>query len=595
MAAIQTEGDPDELLDIYATLRKLDCIRKLEFEGEKEDIVNGFNFTENDNLFPKRFLLKLLDERLVDLDALGKELVGELFDLINTKGKVEPLPKVSSFPYWSEYFHNALYYIYDFLIELDWHESDIADLSKSDRSFVSNNLELMGRFLTFQQHLASQNRNSTIARSKGRPYVLKILSPATKTGSFKRSAIKSSLSIAESSRIESPSRRRRVRFKDPKLSPRKQRESTTKKLKPLNSPLKQYRDLDDSKSVLALDLLIFTIDLFVQQLCEHFLNRMVSSPNIKETINLAVNAKRKLRSSQFANIARNVKLSNDLCLIILDHLNVIKRDYIKDCVIETLCAHDSKPLLEGYKVPRTQYYINHVDVDVEQKLLTSLAKQNLQILLDLVVHEINLPPVELGAETESKTKTEVSRSRTNYLNLIGEWLGVGLGLSNEAKVKTTDKRTEKTSTIATAGGNDRDGPQFKSSSRILAQMDNLNELMVHLVSQLVNHFQSKQQSRYFLETLIDGFQLAFEVIGQDMKLQADSLRRDMVQLNPAAPQHDIDQIIFKTRCLKYGHILHSFEKLCNDISSKHDLGVTFEATIPEFMNSSTSVASSATK
>lgn len=195
---------------------------------------------KNVRLFSKRYLLKLIDERLIKLETFADVLVAKLFKRLAKKSgnKLTTLRSgefTTKCAELDEYFHLSLYYLHDFVIELDWHEPVIEDLHEEDLAYIRARLKQIDIFLQSREVLSS---NMAVKKSLDGMAPKSVKSPSRK--------VKSNLSM-RSSRVDSPTRKRRIRFQDSS---------------PKNEPIRQ-QDIQDSHSILALDLLIYSLNIFV--------------------------------------------------------------------------------------------------------------------------------------------------------------------------------------------------------------------------------------------------------------------------------------------------------------------------------------------
>lgn len=493
-------NESSDLQYIYVTLRKL-------------------NYPGRRQLFPRRFLCKLLDERLADLFDLAQELVSELFkNLGNSRDGGATKPQIGTIktkhpagsPELEEYFHYCLYYIHDFLIELGWHESNLEDLSGEDSEYVRLRLKSFSAFLKFQSALKSQN-------------------------TFGRRGVKS-IKSSPSGRVS----KRRVRFVD---SPQ---------------PIKDEADL----STFALDLLLFALNMFVQHLCNHLAESETSAADLRSSMNLIRESRTKIRANQVNTISKQIRSANNVFLVVLDQLSAIQRTYLTDHVVRIICARDSERFFRCHKYQQISVYIERLEMDAGGKIVARLADNCLQVLLDLLVSEINFPPVELLAETRTRSREEVVKSRENYFNFLTSWLNLD----------TTQKRTSTEllrSKISRESNLANDGVHFKSSSRILAQMDNISELIREFLDEIVQRMNNGQQLKYFLELIHLGFDKSFELITSQLIPQLTDIQKK----NSKSIAQSVDSIAIKVRCLKLIHLLTSVDSLIIDSAARANIRV----------------------
>lgn len=575
------QANDTELINIYTLLNVLTL--------NSEQSIHG---SLNVKLFPRKFIIKLIDERLAKLNKLADDLVSKLFKrLLNNSKQInerltdDQLIKqhfITRCFEFDEYFHFSLHYLHDFIIELNWHESFIEHyLTNEDLSFIKDKLKRFEDFLSFREKLfefyetqskkpqdaSSDNLGTEVSKTKTLP------PPPSRLSKFK-----SSLSSARSSRVDSPSQRRQIRFKD----------SPTDVL----VGLKQNQDRKDSHSVLALDLLIYSINLFLQSVCNQLVEWSTNCSDISEQILLLKESRNKIKSIQLNSLAKQIKESNDVHLTILEHLTDLRKIYLSDFLLNILCIKDSEKLLKSYKKPHIDRYIQLIDRDLERKLIFWLANQNLQLLFDLIINDINLPPVDLNDETgrQSYRKGPV-RSSENHFNFIANWLNLDefvFGFINPKLKKPLS------SVGSSAKVSNLSGP-FKSSSRLLAQMDNLDVLANDLLREISGRLHSNQQLRYFFGLLVSGLEHVFVRISTELLNQlrdsnqkespelADKTSSDVNQL-----MKNLNSIAPKVRCLKLIHFFTSMGKTIKHLASKNKIYLNaidiLESKLNEFSN-----------
>lgn len=588
-----------ELYHIYLILRKL-----------------NYNFTSKDgknkSLFPIEFIIKLLNERLWMLNNFGEKLTKNLFKRLNTKkSNVQQIVLNNEIdnPYTTrcleldEYFHYSLYYLHDFVIELNWHDPDLYDdtLEKNNAyKYVKKNLAFIEDFYLFKKKISTLNfspndlvndqTKETVTRKS--PERTVTLSPQqtivtfdeneqSTTANSKRSikTIKSSLSMgnsriidanARSSKVvQSPSRKKRIRFKD----------SSPEDLSNVMS--RRKRDLRDSQSILALDILLYSMNLFVENVYKQLMLKSNDYLNdLKEYMNIIRDSRTKIRSRQLNSISIQIKKSNDIYLTVLEHFYDLRKIYLSDLLLTIMSAKDSPRLVRLYKKPHVKAFIENISGSIEKRVISNLVSQCSQLLSDLIVCELNIPPIELDniyKGNNKKSRDNIIRSRENYLNFITSWLNVDdivFGFLNPRKQQeqqsesnyiNNNDRVATNSTLASA-------QRFKSSSRILSQMDNLNDLMKDLLTEISSRIQSKEQLKFFLELLHLNFEKLFDIITNQLLIQMSNVKEENRK------QADVDEeantdfenvnkslnlITVKIRCLKLVHVISSLDKLIN--------------------------------
>lgn len=579
----------EELLYIYATLRKLGCIQvKGQTSGSNQKTVPLETL-----VFPRRFVLKQLNERLEGLDNLANEICNDLFRQVSGQPKgVEPKDKSSHpaidvqnetnrYPEFDEYFHFCLHQLHDFMIGLHWHEADIVQLSKSDSDYVSKNLQFVGYLMAFQRSLLDLVGQAEIRSPRSTR-----ASPQTPQADGKKSNLKSS-----PGKRDSPQARRRVRFKDlPPINKNGDRKGQN---------AHQTNDLADNHSVLALDLLIYAINIYIQRLADTL---VVWSAGIQDELNKVIDqvfdSRAKVRSQQLQVIAKKIKIYNDVHLTVLDHLSEIKRTYLIRHVRGTLLSKDPAKVLFTYKTPRLRVYIQRIGSDVEVKILARLVKQCLQIFFNLIVCEINFDSVEVSSKKNEKEKK--NKSQENIMSFMSNWFKVddvlfGTNVTRKPSVKehpSTDPllkpidRPQLVAKTSTLSLNDK----YASSSRILAQMDNLGEFMREFLHMIVQRLRYEQQLRYFLEAIVAGLAQFFDIVGpklekqiieikskerpagnetkQKPELAAKTARKQAPRTlssassqRPATEVDSIELILARMRCLKFIHVMGQADRI----------------------------------
>lgn len=557
-------SNEEELICSYVTLRQLRCIREVVEQGKQDSKEPNF-LLGSDKLFPTRFLMKLLDERFVELDSIADSLVKSLFRRLTVPGYQESEARSTcgskSYPEIDEYFHHALYYVYDFYIEFDWHENDMIELTKSDEDYVNANLGQSSKFLEFKKILEGKSIRSRVSSNKTPEgwYVIKVASQALDELNHTSSAI-------TTYRSDSPSNRRRVRFKE-----------AAKNLKGVeisrSAAQGDNRNAESRKSILALKLLLYSLNIFIGHLANHLID-LLKNYNPDVQLDVIIRSKKKLKVKQLQSISVQIKQTNDLYLTSLDCLCELKSVYLKDYISRTLCARDSEITMKRYKAPILDYFHQMIGLNVDRKILYRLSKQFLQLYFNLLITDLNLPPVELNASTETRSSKDMHKSRTNVLNFIRNWLRIDdiIFGSNVPKRRSLEadlsqanlvytnprlvnesRNTKETSTLA----------NFRSSSRILAQADNLSELFADFLSQIVSRVKPKTHIRYCLEIIYAGFNEFFDPVSKELWGQMWGLKDAITVSNKITSADDlkliggnINSLVVKTRILKLIHVMN---------------------------------------
>lgn len=586
---------PDDLLCIYSTLRKLGYIRQLE-SGQSEGTIQFATF-------PNIFLLKLLDERLGYLTEFAREICDDLFKQISGVKKVDKryldeLDRESKqfnhirqdfirYPEFDEYFHRCVQHLHDFIIDLRWHEANIDPVTQSDSDYVARTLNSISLFLQFRKSLVGRAHSSgsaekTSIKSVGQKQILIAKTPKSNLASSNKSP---------DEKIASPNLRRRVRFENST--------STTEdgSTAGVNQRKIAERDFNEAHSVLALDLLIHATDIFVRQLKAHFDGWSSSvESKLDSMLNHIFESNQRIRVKQLQLVVKRVKIYIDVHLTVLDYLNEIKTTYLIDKIFEVLCAKDSGRVLELYKKPKITLYVQRC-LDIERVVLTGLMERCLQIYFGLLVCEINFPPVELDRSLPQRSREEAIKSHENVSHFISGWLEVDdilFGYARPRQTKDKCARAEvekianqihrpkivaKSSTLSLEG-------VYTSSSRILAQMDNLSEFLKAVISISSDRLRHRQETRYYFEFMALGLVEFFKIGADKLKYQllscktaeeSNLLTEKALRLDsgkePTKLEAAIDYITVKVRCLKFIHIMTSTEKLIRAEAGRAQVGI----------------------
>lgn len=579
----------DDLVTIYTTLRRLHHL--------KEPQKNSPEARVDVSLFPKRFLLKLLDERLDDLARFAHQICEDLFKQIGGKAKtvdrkqLEKIVRQNSkqvdgedefirYPEFDEYYHCCVHYLHDFLLELHWHEAEIDQLSESDSDYVAANLKHMRSFLDSRKlPNPPATKNQTSATTKGQ-----------QKSRLKKTPRSSLVSKGNSThgRTASPTPRRRVRFQsgvETAVESEATEEADVDRRHKTDD-----QEIEDVHSILALDLLVYAIDIFVKQLQGRFQNWSSSVKAMLGTmLDYIFSSSVKIRAKQLDLVAKRIKIYTDVHLTVLDYMSEIKTTYLIDKTLEVVCAKDSLRILEAFKKPRIAYYVDQC-LGTERNILIGLTEQWLQIFFGLLVCEINFPPVELDASLAQKTKDESNKSHENVLNLIIGWLqadDVIFGYARpsqatrqqvgRAQVEKIADQIHRPKIAANSSTLALGGISFASSSRILAQMDNMSEFMKVFISIASNRIRHRKQTSFFFEFIAAGLNEFYRIIVGKLRRQLAASGQGISKpsgatkgFEPNAGQKtinledgDINSMAAKIRCLKFVHIMTSVVKLVN--------------------------------
>ena len=375
----------DELLYIYTTLRKLKWIRRAEPKKE-----GGAESNINLELFPKRFFLKLVNQRIAELDKFANETcdntLHKICDSFEKRSEEASSPRESNFnrlrykqdtkyQELDEYFHISLYYLYDFISDLDWHEADVEILDKVDSEYVAQKLYYFDQFLNFRRTLIG----SAVSR-------------------------KSDKSVKMS--------KRRVRFQDaePNDEYDRQRDDITE------------QDIRNNQSILAFDLLLYAISLFSQKLSVKLF--AWSTPivsNLTSSIGLLKEFKQESRTNRLQSIAQDTETFINVHLVVLNFSHELKTNYILKHLSGTLLIGSAEHLLET-KRRRASIGLQKINENIETIILFNLAKNSMQIFLDLIIDETNLSPTNLSSEKIKRSREEIVKSEETTINLVTNWL-----------------------------------------------------------------------------------------------------------------------------------------------------------------------------
>lgn len=555
----------------------------------------------NQSMFPKRFVYKLINDRLSESVELAEKLAAALFrrllssefghqqqqqqrngQLVDTaeRQRIESITGDAGlfYPELEEYFHCTLCNVHDFLVNLDWHELILEDLpTKSDSNYIKSKLPHLDVLIQFRKLLVNSNALKTINTTKE-------VSPKTESGipsphdkattgksPAKSSPMKSNLSKRSP---ESPGPRRRVRFNDSKGPIKSSTED--------QSRTKKY--IRDSHSILALDLMLFSLNLFVKELKRQLLEWSSSSTaGMKESMQLIRTSKRKLRVNRLILMARDREVSNTIHANILNNLVEVENTYLLEHVLYTICAQDDERLLRIHKRPHVRTFVNEFIRPDEKEVLNLLVTQILEILFELAVCEINIPPMELtGNKSRGQSKEVNKTNQENYVNLVASWLNLGeilFGPPPESAETAAKQRAIATKQVR--GKSAGTGFDFKSSSRILNQMDNLHELVRHILSDLVEQLNSKRHVEYCLHLLHRGMGHCLELISQQLNTQLSFVRKASAGGQTiGASDNDaghIDKVAIKIRYLKLIHICSSMDSLIKELLQTAAINVSADS------------------
>lgn len=408
-------SEEDELISILGLMRDFRFIRRAELNDFSRPYKSTAYLTGGRDLFPRSFLLKLLDLKLQRMEQCAVRLVGQLLNKTNLVKKVSgskgssddrltikshPFSRLTpmeiSCPHFDQFFHQAVDDLYYGMINLNWPRAEQLDnMSLQERDYVKNKLPNFASFLNF--------------RPKLRP-----AGPVTPPAD-----IKNSNSQSPNNSFNKRQRRRRVRWQDkqrgktllsPPDSPARSRAASPKPNPTIDNIPKdnkdnsshlivdtdhaeeeddydeEERDYDNDgmrrdighdsmglsrKSLkLALELLLYSINLFINHLCSQVYDFVkTKNGNVKAQIE-KVKHQRNIPAKQLELIALQIKLSYELYLIVLDHSRQIRTNYLEEQVIGILCPSElDKELL-------VRYFIKQMRIDIEQVILDRLADLN---------------------------------------------------------------------------------------------------------------------------------------------------------------------------------------------------------------------------
>lgn len=573
-----------ELQYTYIILRRL---KNLRIGSERRHPGITWDLPINVTDFGLRFALKLLDDKLAYMDQLASKLISILTrKLIEAsrnnidEGNVHAPDRDLLLVDIDEYFHLCLFHLYDFWCELGWREGDLNDLLniESSSKILSSKWPYARKFLHFRTTLYIGKARLKAEQKQG---LIPAIKTSGKVSSPSLESLKSSLATSSQQLSSIEGLKKRVRFEGPSSH-----DTQDKK-----------RNTSDDHTVFAHLLIMFGLDLFITKLVES-----ISSLTEREThiLDLTVklrNTKRKLRSNELSLLQRLIKQTTEIYLLGLDQLDVIKQKYVVDRLTHVIGARDSSRILRYQKRPLTHSFISTFLNTTEVRLVQQLSNSYVQVILDLILNEINLPPTELSVETGSRSLVETRRIQENQTNFITSWFNFDWlynGRStpqpdNENSSATITKIANKESTLSMH--------KFKSSSRILAQMDNLSELSRTLMQNIVERLRSTYLVEDFLNITLSDVSHCFDRISIQLLSQLVTLRLNQPEdselarmsssrLNEKLLASNIDLLAAKVRCIKCGHIFSSLETSLKIMANRYgsDLrGITtLERRISEF-------------
>lgn len=492
----------DDIVHIYSTLRLLAA------PGTIQD----------NSLFPRALILRLLDDRLAEVETHTSALIHDLFRAHSVEPPVaistnSPQSKTRSEITESngrliidKCFCIILVRLHDFFVELDWPETAdvICDLSTCSKSDLDN-LKRLCAFFEFRANL-----NKSI------------------------SALKSPKAT-----ISSP--KRRVRFNIDANKVNDLEEATR---------LREDEERRMSHSIFALELTLYALGIVASQLTAQVatVQAALKPADLLERLKMST---QKIRASQVNNIARKVSDSNDAYLVPLDILHLLKSQYLNDYLLNVLYGVETKQMLDKFKRPRVAAFASDVGDTFEGAIIHSLATYNLRLAMDLIVVELNTSPITTAAQQKVK-------SRENYLSFMTSLLNfIPIQIAQTSRVLPE-------STLAQAN---------TKSSQILTQIDSLNTVISSLITNMVKKLKSTQQVGYLLQMLAAGFDSCFDSLLPQMKLQIE-----MIKVQRGDPEGISKQLSLKVRCLKFVFIFASVDKLLIELSRTYSFKLDFVTT-----------------
>lgn len=220
---------------------------------------------------------------------------------------------------------------------------------------------------------------------------------------------------------------------------------------------------------------------------------------------------------------------------------------------------------------------------VTKHLLRNLhIRQISQLLADLLVNELNLPPIELNGSTKGKTSKEIDKNRENHLAFLKSLLNVGSFFNSKSSNLSDNKQTKSNPPKANQhihGTSYNLAQQLKSSSRMLAQMDNLRDLMKCLLDGVTSRLTTSNQRKYFLDSQLIALYSIFNHLSIKIEIQMADLKqikvKDQAQKQSKQTRisrtvslieliNNVDSIVAKTRTLRLVHLTLSLDQVIKD-------------------------------
>lgn len=509
----------DELVDIYTLLRLVDS------SADPEDNRSGKPI-RLESIFPRQFINKVLNEHILHVKDLSNEICNQIFNLPGRDERIDKQP--GHLARVDEYFHFCLHQLYDYVTNLDWYDNGLYTIKDLDDPRYKDFKE----FLNFRDRL---DDITTLVRGRQQKHQSSVSPSESK---FNKSNLRSSGSAS------SPRDRRRVRFSKAVLVLADDKE-----------PALTQRYRKEVQMLFALDLQIYGINLFFQQLCSNLWSA-VETNAIPDNLRKITDSKSRIETTHLRSVTKDIRAINRIFLMSLDCLNILKEVYLLGHLSEMVSFE--YPRILRYQLDRIKSYSRWVGEEMEGKIILKLVKHFLQVIFTLITFEINLPPLDLNAKTSTKSRADLGRSRENQSNFILSWLGVDDRAYNMAQTnrKVT---TSKASTLA-------DGLEYRSLSQITDQMENLHRMLADLAGNLIKQMFSDRQRKYLLNLTQFGFSKYYAEVSLILSTQLAKSRELMRGQSEDEMTGSIDSIAAKIRCLKFIYIMANLEKLIQDLS-----------------------------
>lgn len=549
------ENIGQELQNIYIVLRKLQDVQDNLWSNKQIHVQNQPLGVSS---FGRNFIYKFLNEILSAMDRQALRLAGKLIERIVNKSRQACLNRTQKLQpefveinpvEFDEYFHLCLFHLYDRVCELNWHEvRDVCDLPEIESLSVKANLLHTRGFIIFQATLYS--KTSQLRQEKRQ-------NPTSAAQSQPSSPIlrqhKSNLS--SSATTSSLSGKKRVRF------------DTSMTSQSADSPGRRGIEETGYRHILALSVTMYGLSLFLERFVKSLITRsQIDSVKLYERIR---GGKQRFKHNQLQTLQARLMCINVSYMQALSLMDVVRRNYLTDRLLNVVCARSSSQMLRHKMRPLIRALDLTQIVRGETQLISSLSALWLQVVVDLIVNDINLPPSELDAETASLSRDDVKRSRENQTDFISSLLNLNTsGRKEKRSMLISDKEVANRNLAKTS--------IVHSSSRILAHTDSLCELFRFLMNDTTCFLKSPDQVEYFIKFTSKGIIRVFELITVQLQAQIDQLHAvtasstelDGTFKGIKALARNIDQVAIKVRCLKCNSIFAAIERCLKNICER---------------------------